>query len=258
MKTNLISPSFLSSESCEGSLGADDLIARAHEDFGAQGEEKVDTRAEFDESELCILDCLVARVAVIYYAAGDVPRDLAEQYVVASRIDHRRGAFVLFGRFRMPRHKVFAMVVVKIQHAPRNGMPIYVNVCYRHENRYLDAARMQEFVLLDLFYDDYFAVRGREYRIGVEQVFSAGLAKERRNSHGYQGEYAAYKPKRPKRPQTSGDQVCRHAEKYDATDERPAYDSVPLLMYFHEVLFFRFHTLMTTTIMPAMAIKTQR
>jgi hypothetical protein len=29
-------------------------------------------------------------------------------------------------------------------------------------------------------------------------------------------------------------------------------------MYFHEVLFFRFHTLMTTTIMPAMAIKTQR
>ena len=92
-------------------------------------------------------------------ATGHSSGDLAEQDGTTCAIDHKRGTLVFCAALGVPRHKVFAWMVIRMGDFPSHRCPLRMHIERAHENADLDALVPQHLRLLDLLNDHDLPVR---------------------------------------------------------------------------------------------------
>lgn len=110
------------------------LIADLHENFSVERKEYVDTRPEFNESEMVIDIGIVARTGICHDTAGNCSGYLAHQDIMSlGSTDDNGGTFVFSARLGKIGREETAVVMTHKEHFAIYRKPVGMNIKYGHE-----------------------------------------------------------------------------------------------------------------------------
>ena len=87
--------------------------------------------------------------------------------------------FVLRGRFGVPGHEVFALMVLAIYDFARYRVAVLMDICRAHKDGYLQTALLEVFRVRSLFDNHDLPVCGSDDKTVACRQFTRGYAKER-------------------------------------------------------------------------------